>query len=442
MSMQRLEVKIIWLVSFSHLMTHAFMSILPAVLMMIAAEQGMSFTAIGAIANVSYFLYGIGAFPAGYLADRIGSKRLLTVGIGGMAVSSLLVALSRGTVAFAIAYALLGLFASIHHPAGLSLVARRVENRRGKAMGMHGVLGNLGMMSAPLLASLGILLFRSWRAAYLLYGCIGCVFAVTIYLVRVEGEEDLDWRLLYRWPGLLRNRGKSGLGGATSSAPAAGSPAPATEPAAGPSVFPLPLLFLFAGSILSGFIFRGSLTFFPALLQREVYFINASDNPAVLAGTVTSIILSLGLIGAWFGGWINDKIKRPELVPIALFVAVAPLLYLIGKFSDTKLLVVSCLFSLIYYAWQPSHNYLISRYTRKASHGLGFGVNFFLLFGIGSAATAVGGYMADEYSIDRFYLLMSGDAALALLAALGVFLLRHWLIKKPFKLVREGDSVK
>jgi MFS family permease len=440
MSMQRHELKIIWLVSFSHLMTHAFMSILPAVLMMIAAEQGMSFTDIGVIANVSYFLYGIGAFPAGYLADRIGSKRLLTVGVGGMAVSSLLVALSQGTVAFAVAYALLGLFAAIHHPAGLSLVARQVENRRGKAMGLHGVLGNLGMMSAPLLASLGILLFRSWRAAYLLYGCLGCVFAVTLYLVRVEGEEDLDWRLLYRWPGLLLNRGIADQSGAiTIEAP---PPAPTTKPAAGPSVFPASLLFLFVGSILSGFIFRGSLTFFPALLQREVYFINTSDEPAVLAGTVTSIILSLGLLGAWFGGWINDKIKRPELVPIVLFVAVAPLLYLIGKFSDTKLLVVSCLFSLIYYAWQPSHNYLISRYTRKSSHGLGFGVNFFLLFGIGSAATAVGGYMADKYSIDRFYLLMSGDAALALAAASGVYLLRHWLIRTPFKLVREGDSEK
>lgn len=261
-----------------------------------------------------------------------------------------------------------------------------------------------------------------------------------MYLVRGEGEEDLDWRLLYRWPGVLRTKYLSGRAGAVTIEPAAASQNNAVNTTTGPNVFPVSLLFLFAGSILSGFIFRGSLTFFPALLQREVYFINTSDEPAVLAGTVASIIISLGLIGAWFGAWINDKIKRPELLPVALFVAVAPLLYLIGKFSDTKLLVVSCLLSLLYNAWQPSHNYLISRYTRKASHGLGFGINFFLLFGIGSAATAVGGYMADVYSIDRFYLSMSGDAALALAAALGVFLLRHWLIRIPFKLLREVAS--
>jgi len=432
--MQRHEVKVIGLVSFSHFMTHSYMSILPAVLLAITAERGLSFTAIGLITNVGYFLYGLGSFPAGYLSDRIGSKRVLTVGLGGMAISSILVGLSQGLVAFALSYALLGLFASIHHPAGLSLIARRVENRRGKAMGMHGVLGNVGMMLAPLVASLGLMFFRTWRAAYLIYGVLGLASALISYRSRIEQEADLDWRSLYRWPELLRKRDREAGGDAVVPGAGSGKEKPVKL------VFPLSLLLLFCVAVLSGFIFRGSLTFFPALLQREVYFISSSDAPAVLAGTVTSLILSLGLIGAWFGGWINDKIKRPELVPIAIFVVIAPVLFLISKFSDSKLLAMSCLFSLIYYAWQPSHNYLISRYTRRASHGVGFGINFFLLFGVGSVAMAIGGYVADEYSVDRFYLVMAGIAAVALTVASGVYLLRRWSVEFPFKLVRE-DSI-
>jgi MFS family permease len=431
--MQRHEVKVIGLVSFSHFMTHSYMSILPAVLLAITAERGLSFTAIGLITNVGYFLYGLGSFPAGYLSDRIGSKRVLTVGLGGMALSSILVGLSQGLVAFALSYALLGLFASIHHPAGLSLIARRVENRRGKAMGLHGVLGNVGMMLAPLVASLGLMFFRTWRAAYFIYGAIGLVSALISYRSRIDQEADLDWRSLYRWPELVRKL-RAGAGAGT------GVAADQAQPPK--SVFPLSLFFLFGVAVLSGFIFRGSLTFFPALLQREINFINNSDQPAVLAGTITSLILSLGLIGAWFGGWINDKIKRPELVPIVIFVVIAPALFLIGKLSDSKLLAISCLFSLIYYAWQPSHNFLISRYTRRASHGVGFGINFFLLFGVGSVATAIGGYVADEYSVDRFYLVMAGIAAVALLVASGVYLLRRWSVEFPFRLVREGDAVK
>ena len=427
--MQQQELKVIGLVSFSHFFTHTYMSILPAVLVAMTAERGMSFTAIGLITNVGYFLYGLGSFPAGYLSDRIGSKRVLTIGIAGMAVSSVLVGLSQGLVAFAIAYALLGLFASIHHPAGLSLIARRVENRRGKAMGVHGVLGNVGMMLAPLVASLGLMFFRSWRAAYLIYGAIGLVFAVIMYRTPIEQEADLDWRTLCRWRGLFKRGDREAIETGACSRGGAQQP--------GKVVYPISLLFLFVGAVLSGFIFRGSLTFFPALLQREVYFINSSEEPAVLAGTVTSMILALGLIGAWFGGWVNDKIKRPELVPIAIFLVIGPVLYMIGKFSDSRLLVVSCLFSLVYYAWQPSHNYLLSRYTRKASQGVGFGINFFLLFGVGSVAAFIGGYVADKYSVDRFYLVMAAVAVAAMLVATGVYLLRRWLVEFPFRLRRE-----
>ena len=139
------EYKLTWLASFSHFITHGYMTLLPGVLVVIAAEQSMSFMDIGIIANIGYFLYGLGSFPAGYLADKFGSKRLLTVGVVGMACSSILVGLSPSIITFGIAYAILGLFASIHHPAGLSLIARRVTTHKGKAMGLHGVLGNVGL---------------------------------------------------------------------------------------------------------------------------------------------------------------------------------------------------------------------------------------------------------------------------------------------------------
>ena len=51
---------------------------------------------IGIIANIGYFLFGLGSFPAGYLADRFGSKRILTIGVFGMSVASILVGLSTG----------------------------------------------------------------------------------------------------------------------------------------------------------------------------------------------------------------------------------------------------------------------------------------------------------------------------------------------------------
>jgi MFS family permease len=411
--------KLVWLVSFSHFITHGYMTILPAVLIAIATEQSISFTELGIIANIGYFLYGLGAFPAGYLADRFGSKRLLTIGVLGMALSSILVGLTSSILTFAITYALLGASASIHHPAGLSLIARRIDSNKGRAMGMHGVMGNVGLFLSPLTAAFSIMIFGTWRAAYITYGIIGLGFFLLMYFTQVAGEENLSFRRLAARFSRSSNE----------DAKDASHPAKEKEPLSKAQVYTsLALLILFIGSILSGFIFRGSLTFLPALFQQNVTPVSNHDEPVVMAGYLATAVLSLGLLGAWFGGYINDKIKYPELVPVGIFLVVAPALFFASRVMDMQLIFTTSLFSLIYYAWQPSQNYLIAKYTKKSSHGMGFGVNFFLIFGMGSLATTTGGWVADEYGVDRFYAILSLFAFAGMFAALAVYPLRSYAL--------------
>lgn len=420
MKVMKPEAKVVWLVSFSHFITHGYMTVLPAVLIAIATEQSITFVELGLIANIGYFLYGLGAFPAGYLADRYGSKNMITIGALGMAVSSLLVGLSTSTLTFALTYTLLGIFASIHHPAGLSLIARRVAEKKGKAMGLHGVMGNIGLILSPLCAAFSIMLFGTWRAAYLVYGLFGLIFFLLLYFAKVEGEENLS----------LTNPGawfKKTEQGAAENTPAGAAASAPVSPV--PFYISAALLVLYTGSILSGFIFRGSLTYLPALFQQNITAITNHDQPVVLAGYAATAVLSLGLIGAWFGGYINDKIKYPELVPIGIFLASAPALYFASRLTDIGLVVASGLFSLIYYGWQPSQNYLIAKYTKKSSHGMGFGVSFFLIFGMGSLATSVGGWIADNFGVDRIYALMAVIASCAMLAAIAVLPLRAYAFR-------------
>jgi len=424
------ELKLTWLASFSHFLTHGYMTLLPAVLVIIAADNSMSFMDIGIIANVGYFLYGLGSFPAGHLADKYGSKRVLTIGVFGMAISSLLVGLSPDIITFGIAYGILGCFASIHHPAGLSLIARRIEFKKGKALGVHGVLGNVGLFLTPLVASGCVLLFKTWRAAYILFAVIGVIFAAILYFSRIESEQDLAITHL-----ISQDRRKDKKI-AEQQLPEANE----ANQQPGKYIMPASLLPLYVSAILSGFIFRGSLTFLPALFQQEIHFITNNDQPIVMAGFFTTAVLSLGLISSWFGGYINDKIKRPELFPMFLFVAVAFALYLVSRFTDNALLLAAAFFSLFFYAWQPSQNYLIAKYTRKASHGKGFGINFFLIFGIGSIATTSGGYVADNYGIDRFYWLMSIIAFVAIGSAWAVYLLRRYQFRFSWQLAREEEG--
>jgi len=63
-----------------------------------------------------------------------------------------------------------------------------------------------------------------------------------------------------------------------------------------------------------------------------------------------------------------------------------------------------------------------------------------LIFGVGSIATASGGYVADNYGIDRFYWFMSIIALVAIGAAWAVYLLQRYQFRFSLQLSREDES--
>src|SRR5215212_11898123 len=70
----------------AHGASHGFVLVLPAVLVALRSEFGVSFTTLGTVATVGTMLYGLGALPAGLLADRVGAPVLLRVFAGGSAI--------------------------------------------------------------------------------------------------------------------------------------------------------------------------------------------------------------------------------------------------------------------------------------------------------------------------------------------------------------------
>ena len=74
------------------------------------------------------------------------------------------------------------------------------------------------------------------------------------------------------------------------------------------------------------------------------------------------------------------------------------------------------------HATQPVQNYMISKYLPPHRHGFGYGLHFFLTFGIGSTAAAASGWVADNYGLRAvFYSMGICFIVSALLAAVLVF---------------------
>ena len=121
-------------------------------LVKLSNQFDMSITQIGLLTTLCHIPYGVMALPAGILADKSGYKRVLVIFFFGTPAAACFVGMAKSATHLGIGLALLGLFASLYHPTGLAMLSHEVRER-GKAMGLHGMGGSLGLAFSPILAS-------------------------------------------------------------------------------------------------------------------------------------------------------------------------------------------------------------------------------------------------------------------------------------------------
>ena len=61
------------------------------------------------------------------------------------------------------------------------------------------------------------------------------------------------------------------------------------------------------------------------------------------------------------------------------------------------------LLGVVHFMVQPIGNALIAKLTSDTSRGLGYGISFFLSFGIGSLASGFGGNLAVKYGVSMVF---------------------------------------
>ena len=112
----------------------------------------------------AFVLFGLGSIPSGRLGDLWGRRRMMIVFFIGIAVSTFLTALTQNAWQMATTLTLVGAFASIYHPVGIPLLVQKSVNP-GLAIGINGLVGNMGVAVAAMLTGFLIKWF-GWRAAF------------------------------------------------------------------------------------------------------------------------------------------------------------------------------------------------------------------------------------------------------------------------------------
>jgi MFS transporter, FSR family, fosmidomycin resistance protein len=167
----------------AHFCNHMVAALPTPLMPLIALEFGLGNSGIGFVITAFSIASGLSQIPAGFVADRIGPRTMISVSICGIGLSGLLIGLSHNYIMMLVFLILLGIFGGGYHPSAPPLMAASVPaSIRGKALGFHLVGGNAAFFLAPLMAA-GLVAVWNWRGAFITLSIPTIIFGIVFYLI-------------------------------------------------------------------------------------------------------------------------------------------------------------------------------------------------------------------------------------------------------------------
>jgi MFS family permease len=366
------------LACYGHLLCHGGKVVLQVSLFVAAMDLGVGLVEMSWALSAYGLAMGLTAVPAGLLSDRIGPTRVLGLYFWLLAGAALLCALVPGYAGFVVAHALLGGAAGLYHPPGLALISLSTRRETmGPAMGVHGVVGSLGMAFAPLLV-LAVTPTAGWRGVYGVLALSSVAGALLALLLRRRGLV-MDGR-----PALV-------------------------SPAADGAISRRALVLLLAVVSINGFLLDGFMPLFPETVR-------AQGDLLWDAMVLNAAILSVGAVGQYAGGMLARGARQGGRYMALL--ALQPVVLAGAAYAiDTPTVAVFQLaaFSFLNFMTQPMENRFLAGFTSSARRSGAFAMKFLVALVVGSAAPPVVAAMLESHGQAPSYLFLAAVAGLGVL---------------------------
>lgn len=336
------DAKIIGLVGLAHGLSHFFQLVLPPLFPMVRDEFGVSYAALGAVMAVFYTVSGITQTAAGFLVDRFGARRILLAGLALVAAGAILTGLAPSFPWLFVAAAVGGLGNSVFHPADFALLNAKVTpSRLGHAFGVHGIVGNVGWVLAPVFV-FPIAQAYGWRMAVIAAGALGLV---AFALLATQRE----------------------LGGARARPQAAAGAVGLRADVALLTSWPIMMCFAFFS--LYAITLVGFQTFATTALA-QLY-----DVPLLVATTGLTGFLLGGAAGILFGGFVAARTARHTAVAVVGMVVPALLALVIatGALPTASLIAVMTAAGFGFGMMGPSRDIIVRKIAPEHARGKVYG---------------------------------------------------------------------
>jgi len=371
--MEAKEKQIMGLSVGAHGLVHLFEGVLPPLIPLLIVEFGTDYFHLGLVVTGFSYAFGLGSLPAGILADRVGPRRLVTLFLFGAGILCIAVWPVNSLWVYAIIMGLIGLFCSTYHPAANTLLSLTMTHR-GNAFGIHGIAGSIGVASTPLLSAWIGSIF-GWRTPHVVFGMLS--IGLAFYSLTIPGQAI---------------------------SPDEKDKTRDSHAKIHPENWIKIILFLLSATAL-GLTYKGIMTFLPTYMGQRVHLGFLSMNTVALGGTVATIALLSGAWGQYLAGRLVDRYDAEKLYLIAILIGMI-FVFCMAISKGLILVGATIIYAFFYFSTQPIQNFLISNYFPKHRHGMGYGIHFFLTFGVGSTAAAVAGYLADRFGLESVFVAM------------------------------------
>ncbi len=358
----------------AHFAHHLVTALLVPLLPLIRDSFALDYTRSGLVISAFTLSYGIGQLPAGWLADRIGPRILITIGICGVALAGLLVGLSQTYIMMLVFLALMGVLGGGYHPASAPLISASVEPKnRGRALGFHLIGGSASFFLAPLIAA-AIATAWGWRGPFIALAIPSFVFGIVFYVLlgRLTDTKKAE-------PSITVRHNET-------------SPAPRRWH----RLVPFMVISIFTAAVLVS-----TVSFIPLFLVD--HFGIAKETAAALI----AVIYSAGFWAAPLGGYLSDRLGNVP-VTIAVCLITGPVVYLLNLASyGLGIGAVLLIIGVVIYIRQPASEVYIISQTSERHRSTVLGILYFgCMEGVG-VLTPVLGYLIDQFGFSLSFTIIS-----------------------------------